>query len=76
MRPHGPVSGPLDDIRLVAHDLLGLTDHCSNLAEIEPPDRETFDLMLEQGGRFCEQVLGGYGYIREQGMEQLMVWWQ
>lgn len=48
---------PLDDIRFVAHDLLGLTDHYPALGEIEAPDRETFDLMLEQGGRFCEQVL-------------------
>ena len=48
---------PLDDIRFVAHDLLGLTDHYPSLREIEVPDRETFDLMLEQGGRFCEQVL-------------------
>jgi alkylation response protein AidB-like acyl-CoA dehydrogenase len=48
---------PLDDIRFVAHDLLGLTDCYPSLREIEAPDRETFDRMLEQGGRFCEQVL-------------------
>jgi alkylation response protein AidB-like acyl-CoA dehydrogenase len=48
---------PLDDIRFVVHDLLGLVDHYPALTGVEVPDRETFDLMLEQGGRFCEQVL-------------------
>jgi alkylation response protein AidB-like acyl-CoA dehydrogenase len=48
---------PLDDIRFVAHDLLDLTAHYPALQEVEAPDRQTFDLMLEQGGRFSEQVL-------------------
>lgn len=48
---------PLDDIRFVVNDMLNFSDHYATLKEVEQVDRETFDLLLEQGGKFCEEVL-------------------
>lgn len=48
---------PLKDIRFVMHDVLQFPDHYSRLRGVEGVDRSTLDLLLEQGGKFCEEVL-------------------
>lgn len=48
---------PLDEIRFVVHDVLKYAEHYAALRGPEQVDTETFDMLLEQAGKFCEEVL-------------------
>jgi alkylation response protein AidB-like acyl-CoA dehydrogenase len=48
---------PLRDLQFVAHELLGCVDELKALPKHADMDAETFNAVLEEGGKFCSEVL-------------------
>ncbi len=48
---------PLRDIQFVLYELFNYEDHCKRLPGTEEVNRELVDAVLEEGAKFCEQVL-------------------
>ena len=48
---------PLRDMQFVLHELLGVENALRKLTPYAPIDRETIDAVLEEGGKFCADVL-------------------
>lgn len=48
---------PLRDIRFVRNELLGYEEHYANLPEAQDATPDMVDAILEEGAKFCEQIL-------------------
>jgi alkylation response protein AidB-like acyl-CoA dehydrogenase len=48
---------PLRDMQFVLHELLGVENALRKLTPYAAIDRETIDAVLEEGGKFCAEVL-------------------
>ncbi|KEI70039.1 acyl-CoA dehydrogenase C-terminal domain-containing protein [Endozoicomonas elysicola] len=48
---------PLRDIRFVRNELLGYEEHYANLPEGQDATPDMVDAIMEEGAKFCEQVL-------------------
>ncbi|MDP0561356.1 MAG: acyl-CoA dehydrogenase C-terminal domain-containing protein [Candidatus Endonucleobacter sp. (ex Gigantidas childressi)] len=57
---------PLRDIRFVRNDLLNYTDHYTNLPGAEDTTPDMVDAILDEGARFCEQILSPLNKIGDQ----------
>ncbi|SMF40833.1 hypothetical protein SAMN02745866_02646 [Alteromonadaceae bacterium Bs31] len=48
---------PIRDIQFVLYELLDYENHCKKLANADEINRELVDAVLEEGAKFCEQVI-------------------
>jgi alkylation response protein AidB-like acyl-CoA dehydrogenase len=48
---------PARDMQFVLHELLGYEAHCSRLGNGEDATRDLVDAVIEEAGKFCENVL-------------------
>ncbi|MCB1609737.1 MAG: acyl-CoA dehydrogenase family protein, partial [Xanthomonadales bacterium] len=48
---------PQNDMRFVLHEVLKVTDHYAQFGSEDPPSADLIDAVIEEGAKFCEQVL-------------------
>ena len=48
---------PQNDMRFVLHEVLKVTDHYAQFGNEDPPSADLIDAVIEEGAKFCEQVL-------------------
>ena len=62
---------PTRDLQFVLHDVLGVDDVYTSLPEFEEVSPDLIDAILEQGAKFCEDVLAP---LNESGDEEGCQW--
>jgi len=57
---------PLRDIQFVLYELLDYENHCQALPDGEEASRDLIEAILQEGGKFCEQVLAPLNSIGDE----------